>query len=108
MNEKVQDFRGLSALLIGNKAECTGIHLQLTSAFSLGTPIPHWVYGPQKYPARRTKKQSVRIKPLRTHRPYGMWNRNLGAGTVSETRRKQHRETQFGQQPLPMKCLLPR
>ena len=43
MNEKVQDFRGLSTLLIGNKAERLGKHLQLTSAFSLGTPIPHCV-----------------------------------------------------------------
>ena len=43
MTEKVQDFRGLSALLIGNKAEGPGKHLQLTEAFSLGTPIPHWV-----------------------------------------------------------------
>ena len=43
MNEKVQDFRGLSALLSGNKAERPGKHLQLTAAFSLGTPIPQWV-----------------------------------------------------------------
>ena len=43
MNEKVQDFRGLGALLLGNKAERPGIQLQLTLAFSLGTPIPHWV-----------------------------------------------------------------
>ena len=43
MNEKVQDFRGLGALLIGNKAERPGKHLQGTAAFSLGTPIPHWV-----------------------------------------------------------------
>ena len=42
MNEKRQDFRGLSALLIVNKAEHPGKHLQRTSAFSLGTPIPHW------------------------------------------------------------------
>ena len=28
-------------------------------------------------------------------------------GTVSETRRTQHRERQFGQNPLPTKCLLP-
>ena len=56
MNEKVQDFRGLSAFLIGNEAERPGKHLQLTSAFSLGTPIPHWVYGPGKDPALRTKK----------------------------------------------------
>ena len=43
MNEKVQDFRGLSALLIGNKAECPGKHRQRTAAFSQGTPIPHWL-----------------------------------------------------------------
>ena len=43
MNEKGQDFRGISALLIGNKAERPGKHLQRTAAFSLGTPIPHWV-----------------------------------------------------------------
>ena len=43
MNEKVQDFRGLRALLIGNKAERPGKQLQRTVAFSRGTPIPHWV-----------------------------------------------------------------
>ena len=43
MNEKLQDFRGLSALLIGNKAERPGKHLQRTAVISLGTPIPHWV-----------------------------------------------------------------
>ena len=43
MNEKVQDFRRLSALLIVNKAERAGKHLQGTAAFSMGTPIPHWV-----------------------------------------------------------------
>ena len=62
-----------------NKAERPGKHLQLTSAFSLGTPIPHWLYGPGKDPTLRTKKQSVRRKPLRSHRPYGMWNRNQGS-----------------------------
>ena len=54
MNEKVQDFRGLSALLIGKKAEHPGKHLQLTSAFSLGTLIKYWVYGPRKDSALRT------------------------------------------------------
>ena len=43
MNEKGQDFRVLSALFIGDKAERPGKHLQRTAAFSLGTPIPHWV-----------------------------------------------------------------
>ena len=43
MNEKFQDFRELSALLIVKNAERPGKHLQRTAAFSLGTPIPHWV-----------------------------------------------------------------
>ena len=41
MNEKVQDFRGLSALLIGNNAEHPGKHLQGRAAFTLETHIPH-------------------------------------------------------------------
>ena len=79
MSEKVQDFRGLSALLIGNKSERPGKQLQRTAAFSLGTPIPHWVEGPGEDPALRTKKQSVRGKPLKSRLPYGRWNRNQGA-----------------------------
>ena len=55
MNAKVQAFRGLSALLIGNRAERPGTHLQRTAAFSLGTPIPHWVEGPGEDPGLRTK-----------------------------------------------------
>ena len=43
MNENLPDFLGLSALLIGNKAERPGKRLQRTAAFSLLTPIPHWV-----------------------------------------------------------------
>ena len=43
MNEKVPDFRAVSALLIGNNAERPGKHLQRTAAFSLGTPNPHWL-----------------------------------------------------------------
>ena len=43
MNENLPDFGGLSALLIGNKAERPGKHLQQTAAFSMGTLIPHWV-----------------------------------------------------------------
>ena len=43
MNEKGQDFRGLSALLIGNKAERPGKHLQRPAAVTLGTPNPHWL-----------------------------------------------------------------
>ena len=90
MNEKGQDFRGLSALLIGNKAQRPGKQLQRTAAFSLGTPIPHWVYGPGKDPALRTKKQSVRRKPLKSLRPYGFGTGVKVLCTVSETRRTQH------------------
>ena len=43
MNEKVQDFRALSALLFGDKAERPGKHLQGRAAFALETPIPHWM-----------------------------------------------------------------
>ena len=43
MNENLPDFGGLSALLIGNKAERPEEDLQRTAAFSLGTPIPQWV-----------------------------------------------------------------
>ena len=93
MNEKVQDFRGLSALLIGNKAERPGKHLQRTAAFSLGILIPHWVYRPGKYPARRTKKQSVRIKTLKSKSALLKVEQESGCfGTVSETRRTQHLE----------------
>ena len=49
MSEKVQDFRGLSALLLGNQAERPENPLQRTSDFSLGTLIPHWLYRPGKY-----------------------------------------------------------
>ena len=52
MSEKVQDIRGLSALLLGNQSERPGKHLQRTSAFSLGTLIPHCLYGPGKYPIK--------------------------------------------------------
>ena len=43
MNENLQDFKEFSALLIGVKVERPGKYLQRTAAFSLGTPIPHWV-----------------------------------------------------------------
>ena len=52
MKEKVQDFRGLSALLPGNQAEPPGKHLQRTSAFSLASLIPHCLYGRGKYPMK--------------------------------------------------------
>ena len=55
MNEKVQDFRRHSTFLIGNKAESPGKYLRRTADFSLGTLIPHWVYGPGKDAALRTE-----------------------------------------------------
>ena len=78
MNEKVQDFRGLSALLIGNKEERPGKHLQRTAAFSWG-PRFHIGCGPGEDPALKTKKQSVRGKPSKSRRPDGRWNSNQGA-----------------------------
>ena len=71
MNEKVQDFRGLSNLLLGHQAELPGKHLQLTSEFSLGTLIPHCLYGPGKYPIKpavameRKDQRRVRLKQHR-------------------------------------------
>ena len=83
MNEKSR-FQGRSALLLGNKPDHPSKYLQVTSAFSMGTLIPHWVYGPGKDPAHRTKKQNVRIKSLKSPRPYGggtgtkvLWYREL-------------------------------
>ena len=75
MNENLPYFRGLSALLIGNKAERTGKHLQRTSAFSLGTLILHCLYGPGTYPItaavvmerkgqRRVRQKQHRAEPL--------------------------------------------
>ena len=75
MSEKVQDFRGLSALLLGNQAERPGKHLQRTSAFSLATLIPHCLYGPGKYPItpalamerkgqRRVRQKQHRAEPV--------------------------------------------
>ena len=78
MNEKVQDFLGNSALLIGNKAERPGKHLQLTSAFSMGTPIPHCAHAPGNDLPLRAKKQNLREKPFNSHRLYGRWKRNQG------------------------------
>ena len=79
MNENLPDFRGLSALLIGNKAEHPGKHLQRTADFSLATPDSTLGVGAWADPALKTKKQSVRGKPLKSRRPYGRWNRNQGA-----------------------------
>ena len=45
----------------------------------LGNQIPHWVNVPCKYPALRTKKQSAKLKPLKSHRPYRTWVKNQGA-----------------------------
>ena len=74
MSENVQDFRGLGALLLGNQAERPGKHLQHTSAFSLGTLVPHCLYGPGTYPItpavaieqkdqRRVRQKQRRAEP---------------------------------------------
>ena len=71
MSEKVQDFGGLSALLLDNQAERRGKHLQRTSAFSLGTLIPHCLYGPGKYPitpAMAMEPKGQRLVRQKQHR----------------------------------------
>ena len=85
MKEKVQEFRGLSALLIGNKAEHQGKHLQLTLDFSLGNLIPHWVYGPGKDPALRMKKALEFTSSF-----WKMEEESRCFGTVSEKWQTQH------------------
>ena len=90
MNEKFQDFRGLSAILIGYKSERLGKHLQLTSAFSLGTPIPHWKFGPGKDPTLRTKKTKCEDKALEvTSALWKLEKESKCFGTLSENRLKQ-------------------
>ena len=75
MSEKLQEFRGLSALLLGNQAERSGKHRQRTSAFSLATLIPHCLYVPGKYPItaavamdrkgqRRIRQKQHRAEPV--------------------------------------------
>ena len=78
MNENVLDFLGLSTLLIGNKAEPPGKHLQLTSAFSWGPQFHIGCMGLGRI-QHLEPKQSVMIKSLSSYRPYGRWNRNQGA-----------------------------
>ena len=90
MKEKDQDFRELSAFLNGNKAEYPGKLLQLTSDFPLETPITHWVYGPGKDPALRTKKNKCEVKSLEvTSSLWKVEEESMCFGTVSETRRTQ-------------------
>ena len=90
MNEKVQDFRAISALLIGDTAERPGKHLQGRAAFSLGTRFHIGGRG------------VGRIQPLEP-RPgcegkalevtTALWKVEQESrcfGTVSETRRTEH------------------
>ena len=91
MNEKVQDFRGLCAHLIGNKAECPGKHLQRTAAFTLGTPIPLWFEGPGEDPALKNQETKCEGKALEvTTALWKVEQESRCFATVSETRRTQH------------------
>ena len=90
MKEKVQDFRGLSALLIGNKAE----HRENTS--SEQQPFP---WGPRFHFGRRglgmiqplEAKTKCEGKALEvTTALWKLEQESRGFGTVSETRRTQH------------------
>ena len=90
MNENLQDFRGLCAHLIGNKAERPGKHLQQTAAFSLGTLIPHCCRGlGRTQPLEPETKCEEEVLEVTT----ALWKVEQESrcfGTVSETRRTQH------------------
>ena len=49
------------------------------SSLFTGDPDSTLGVGAGEDPALRSKKQSVRGKPLKSRRPYGRWNRNQGA-----------------------------
>jgi len=78
MDEKFQDFRELSNLLIIIKQNIQENASSEHQTFK-GKSITHWVNDPGKETALRTKKQSVSRKPLKSHQPYERWNRNQGA-----------------------------
>ena len=90
MNEKVQDFRGLSALLIGNKAERPGKHLQRTAAFTLG---PRFHFGCRGLGRIQPLDQETKCEGKALEITTALWNGEQESrcfDTVSETRRTQH------------------
>ena len=54
------------------------------------------------------RKTNCEGKALESLQLWKVEQESMCFGTVSETRRTQHLERQFGQNPLPKKCLLPR
>ena len=58
-------------------------HAANSSLFT-GDPDCAFGIGAWGNPALRTKRQSVRGKPLKSRRPYGRWNRNQGALVLCE------------------------
>ena len=90
MNENLPYFEGLSALLIGNKAERPGKHLQRTAAFSLGTPIPHGCKGLGRI---QPLNQETNCEGKALEVTTDLWKLEQESrcfGTVRETRRTQH------------------
>ena len=90
MNEKVQDFRGLSYLLIGNKAERPGKHLQRTAAFSWD---PDSTLGVGAWGGSSAKNQETKCEGKALEITTDLWKVEQESrcfDTVSETRRTQH------------------
>ena len=86
MNEKFQDFRGLSALPNGNKAEHPGKHLKRTAGFSLETSIPYgleaWEGSSPENPETKCEEKDLEV----TSALWKMEQESMSFGTVSEIR----------------------
>ena len=90
MNEKVQDFRELIALLIGNNVERPGKHLQRTEPFHWGSPFHIGCRGLGRIqplePKSKCEGKALEVTTTLWKEEQEPW----GFGTVSETRRTQH------------------
>ena len=90
MNEKVQEFRGFSALLIDNKAERPGKHLQRTAAFSWG---PRFHIGCMGLGRIQHLDQETKCEDKAFEVTSALWKVEQESrcfGTVRENRRTQH------------------
>ena len=89
MNEKVQDFRGLGTLLIGNKAERPAKYIHRTAAFSLETSITHgveaWDGSSPENPETKCEEKGLEV----TSAIWKLERESRCFGSVSETRRTQ-------------------
>ena len=76
--KKFKNFEDTAPFLLVIKKSVQDNTFSYHTSF-LWKQMPHWVNVPWKHPALRTKKQSVKIKPLKSHRPYRTCNKNQGA-----------------------------